>query len=353
MVPKHTLNQREELVLQAVVQTYITTAEPAGSRSIVKRYSLDFSPATVRNVMSDLEDSGYLEQVHTSSGRVPTNQGYRYYVDFLMQVQELTIAERSRIHKALEQQLGDADEVLRQTSHLLALVSERMGVVEAPDERVAEVRHVEIIPIDGSRVALLLADSCGRVRTFTGATSERLSGEEASKLNRYLNESLRGVALDHLATTLETKLKSMVDENHKLADRAIRIMESIPMHRQGQLFIEGSTRLFEQPEFQDIDRAREVFEILEEQDGIKEMLRASWREGDNRSSRVLIGAETHRDGLEEISVVAAPYRVGGRTAGLVGVLGPRRMPYSRLTGVVEYTASLLGRFLTRLAGEGR
>ncbi|MFO7974032.1 MAG: hypothetical protein R6V12_05300, partial [Candidatus Hydrogenedentota bacterium] len=139
------LSPRERLILQAVVHTYITTAEPVGSRAIVRRFDLDVSAATVRNVMADLEEAGYLRQLHTSSGRVPTDKGYRYYVDFLMNVQELTVAERARIQGELSRKLDDADEVIRNTSRLLALTSHHMGLVEAPDQRNAEVCRVEMV----------------------------------------------------------------------------------------------------------------------------------------------------------------------------------------------------------------
>jgi len=148
------LNEREELILQAVVQCYITTAEPVGSRVLVKRFGLELSAATVRNVMADLEESGYLQQLHTSSGRAPTDRGYRYYVNYLMRVQELTMAERARIEHELSRKLNDADEVLRQTSQMLALVTHQTGLVKTPDENCGQVKHIEVMLVSptGRRV---------------------------------------------------------------------------------------------------------------------------------------------------------------------------------------------------------
>lgn len=344
------LNEREELILQAVVHTYITTAEPAGSRALVKRFNIDLSPATVRNVMSDLEDQGYLEQVHTSSGRVPTDQGYRYYVDYLMRVQDLTLSERTRIEGVLQRQLNDADEVLKQTSHLLALVSQHLGIVQAPTEEIVELRRIEVIPIEGPRVAVMLADSCGRIRTFSVVLGEQLADDDITRLSRLLNEALKGVALDRLASSAKEKLRTQWEREGRMADRAMNIVNALPSQPQGQLFLDGTTHLFAQPEFHDLVRAREVFGFIEAQDRLSEMLRSSWVNREEVGSRVLIGSENHMEGLEDISVVAAPYRVGDRTAGLVGILGPRRMAYSKATGVVEYTAELVSRFLTRLSG---
>lgn len=345
----HLLSDREELILKAVVHSYITSAEPIGSRAVVKRFTLDISPATVRNVMADLEEAGYLQQVHTSSGRVPTDHGYRYYVDYLMHVQEVTQAERKRIEEDFASKMNDADALLRQTSHLLALISHQTGIVESPSDKSAVVNHIEITPIGGMRVAVLLADNYGRVQTLVVSLEETISVEDAAKLNRFLNKHLRGTAIDRLAHEMHAKLKDFVDEQHALADRALRVLDLVPANRPGQLFLEGATQLFEHPEFRDVERAREVFGLLEERDRIIELLRAGAKSLEPRTSHVVIGSEAHRHGMEEISVVAAPYDINGETVGMLGVLGPRRMPYSRVTGIVEYTAGMLGKLLTRLS----
>ncbi len=343
------LSEREQLVLQAVVHMYITTAEPAGSRALVKRFGLDFSPATVRNVMADLEDSGFLQQLHSSSGRVPTNRGYRHYVDYLMRVQQLTLAERARIEQELTRGLNDADELLRQTSHLLALVTHQTGIVEAPQEREAIVQTIELMPISNHRMALLLADSYGRIRTMTVNLEQPISSDDLSRTRQYLNDILRGVQVEHIKHTVETKARMIQDEQRRLAEQALHMVETLPLTRPGQLFLDGANQLFEQPEFHDIERAREVFLLLEEREQIIEMLRKGMRNAPPWTS-VLIGSEAARQGFDEISVIAAPYCVKGKAVGMLGVLGPRRMPYPRLTAVVEYTADMLGRILTRLAG---
>ena len=181
-MPHSKLTEREQLILQAVVHIYVTTAEPVGSRVIVKRFDLDISAATVRNVMADLEEDGYLQQLHTSSGRIPTDSGYRYYIDCLMSIQELTQGERDQIERNLTEQLNDADTVLRQTSYLLALISHQASIVEAPRLNVTQVEHVEIVPLGEQRLAFLLADNYGGVRTMVLQTSKKISDELKTKL---------------------------------------------------------------------------------------------------------------------------------------------------------------------------
>ena len=344
------LTDREQLILQAVVHTYITTAQPVGSRSVVKRYDLRLSPATVRNVMADLEDSGFLQQLHTSSGRVPTDRGYRYYVDYLMGVQELTLGERNRIEMELSQRIEDADEILRQTCHLLALVTHHTGIVEAPGDENAQLRQIELAPLSPSRLAIMLADNYGRVRTALVTPRAALPKERLSSLSQFLNDHLRGTPMSEVPSRLQARANTLLDEQRGLAEQALELLGAVPIHRPGQLFLEGATQLFEQPEFQDVSRARAVFCLLDEQERLLDLLRRGVAHGDPRRTRVLIGSETAGDGLEEISLVASPYCVKDRLAGVLGVLGPRRMPYPKLTAIVEYTAGMVGRFLTRLAG---
>lgn len=342
------LNERERQILQAVVHTYITTAEPVGSRSVVKRFHLELSPATVRNTMADLEELGYLQQVHTSSGRVPTDKGYRYYVDYLMHVQELTLTERARIEHDLTHQLLDADQVLQQTSHMLALISHQAGLAEAPGENFAELQRLELIPLAGVRLAVLIVDNFGRVRTVPVVLEEPLASEELGTLTRFLNETLRGVTVDNIASAMETRLRNYLDERRRLAEQALKVLHLLPPNRQGLLFLEGASQLFEQPEFQNIERAREMLGLLEERDRLTVMLRMAFLENAPEGLSVVIGSESKHSGVEGISVIASPYKVNGRAVGMIGVLGPRRMPYPHLTAIVDYTAGLVGRILTRL-----
>lgn len=342
------LSEREELILQAVVQQYISHAEPVGSRAIVKRFNLDISPATVRNVMADLEERGYIHQLHTSSGRVPTDTGYRYYVDYLMRVQEVTHAERTRIEGDLSEKLNDADSILKQTSNLLALISHQTGIVEIPNAHVATIHRLELMPLGHGKLALLVADNYGRVQTVLIPWSHPMDANGIIPLNNFLNEHLHGTSIDRLAASIKEKLQLFVDEQRLLAEMAVNILNHIPGSSGDPLYLNGATQLFEQPEFHDVDKAREVFGLLEERERVAQLLHSGTVRNLD-ASRIMIGTENVVHGLEEISVVSAPYKINDQTVGMIGVLGPRRMPYSKLTGIVEYTASKLGRMLTKLS----
>lgn len=343
------LTEREKLILHAVVHTYITTAEAVGSRTIVKRYGLDFSPATVRNVMADLEDIGFLKQIHSSSGRVPTDRGYRYYVDYLMKVQELTIAERSRIEDQLSKQLNDLDSIMRQTCHMLALISEQTSIVESPDETDAEVRRIELVPITPQKVAVLTADNYGQVHTLMVDVEQPVLPDELSRLSAFLNEHFTGMTLDHLKRQVQTRMQEYVDEQRRMAEQALLLLMALPHSRVGQVFLEGTSNLLDQPEFRDISKAREMFTLLEERERLSELLKQRLRNEEHPRLSVVIGSDEDDSALQDISFVTAPYQVHGKTVGLVGVMGPRRMPYSKVTALVDYTAGVLSSFLTRRA----
>jgi len=343
------LSERERLILQIVVHTYVTTAEAVGSRAIVKRFNLDLSPATVRNVMADLEDMGYLQQLHSSSGRIPTDYGYRYYVDYLMRVQELTQHERQRIEREFQARTHDLDGVMRQTCHLLALVSEQTSIVEAPDEAQAEVRHIELVPIGEKRVALLTVDGYGQVHTSSTEVDNPLAEAELRRLSSFLNANFEGTAVARLASAVEHRVQEYHDEQRRLAETAAELLRGLPMTRHGQVFIDGTSHLFDQPEFRDMAKARAMFTLLEERDRLGEILRARFEREKYPGAKVLIGSEGEDPTLQDISVVAAPYRVRDQDVGILGVLGPRRMQYGRVTALVDYTANLLSNLMTRRA----
>lgn len=340
------LNERERDILHAVVHSYITSAEPVGSRAVVRRFAIDLSAATVRNVMADLEELGFLQQVHTSSGRVPTDAGYRYYINHLMKVQELTLSERRRIDNALRERMHDMDAILRHTSHLLALVSHQAGVVQRPDVIQARLQRFELVPLSESRMAVLIVDNYGNVRSVTASLSRPMDARKIESLNNFLNASFFGERLETLADSIRLKLAETVDESRELTRTTLEVLDMLPGRQEQRLFLEGASRLFEQPEFQRVEQAREVFGLLEEQDRLVALLRQAVNEGEGGA--VLIGSRDRKSGIDDIGVVASTYSVDGKPAGLIGVVGPRRMPYFKLTAVVQYTANLVGRLLTRL-----
>lgn len=345
------LSPREEQVLDAVVHLYITTAEPVGARVVVKRFSLELSPATVRNVMADLEDMGLLTQPHTSAGRVPTTLGYRYYVQKLSKVQEIGLAERRKLEREYFSRLSGVDDVLRQASHLLALASHQAGLAEAPDERASVLRRIELIPIGERRVAALLVDNYGRARSVSLELSQPMTPDGIQRLNAFLNEQLADQPIGRLTDVLRERILAYLEEQRQLAQQAMMLLGELPLPSTERLYLEGMPNLMKQPEFHSVDNARQVISLVEERDRLLEVLRKAVRNDPDLGALVLIGSEELGDtSLDSISLVASPYRVNNEPVGVIGILGPRRMPYSRLMSLVNTTADIVSRAITRLLG---
>lgn len=345
------LNPREEQVLDAVVHLYITTAEPVGARVVVKRFHMEISPATVRNVMADLEDMGLLTQPHTSAGRVPTTLGYRYYVHKLSKIQELSLAERRRLEKEYFTRLSGVDDVLRQASHLLALASHHAGLAEVPGDDTSVLRRLELVPLGDRRVAVLMVDSFGRARSVSLELSNPMNLDLMQRLSMFLNEQLNGQPVSRLTDVLRERVKSYLEEQRQLAQQAMALLSGLPPPSTDRLYLEGMPNLMNQPEFHSVDNARTVLNLVEERDRLLEVLRRAARNEPDLGALVLIGSEELGDtALDSISLVASPYRVHSKLVGVIGVLGPRRMPYSRLMSLVNATADMVGRAITRLMG---
>ncbi|MCX8064866.1 MAG: heat-inducible transcriptional repressor HrcA [Candidatus Hydrogenedentes bacterium] len=342
------LNEREEEILEAVVHLYITTAEPVGSRTVAKRLNLHLSPATIRNVMADLEEMGYLTQVHTSSGRVPTDLGYKYYVSKLMKVQELTIAERQKIEQELTKKLDSAEQILKHTSQLLALASHQAGLAELPNEKNAVIRRIDLIPLGEKQVAVVIVDSFAGVHSSLFTFEETVPSQIIEPLNKFLNEALFDVSLDRISVVLKENLRKLFDERRKFLEIAFRILSKIEPSS-SHMILEGANNLFDQPEFQEPGKIKSIFGIIEDPTPLVKALRESLARGEKQRQTVLIGSDANIKNTEEFSVVASPYMLENQDTpiGFVGVLGPKRMPYEKISAIVDYTASMVGKMLSR------
>lgn len=343
------LNEREEKILEAVVHLYITTAEPVGSRTVAKRLRLQLSPATIRNVMADLEEMGYLTQVHTSSGRVPTDLGYKYYVSKLMKVQELTFAERQRIEQELTRKLDSAEQILKRTSQLLALASHQAGLAELPHEGSAVIRRIDLIPLGDKQIAVVIVDSFAGVHSSMFTFEEPISSQVIEPLNKFLNEALFNVSLDKIGLVMKESLKKFFDERRKMLEIAFKILSRIEPSA-SQMILEGANNLFDQPEFQEPAKIKSIFGIIEDPTPLTKALRESLAQVEGQRQTVLIGSDANIKDTQEFSIIASPYMLENEKTplGFVGVLGPKRMPYDKLSAVVDYTASMVGKILSRL-----
>lgn len=336
------MDQRKRRVLQAVTDDYIATAEPVGSRTIARKYNLGVSPATIRNEMADLEEAGYLKQPHTSAGRIPSDLGYRYYVDSLMSPTELSAEEQSYLRSQITANLQAIDQVFHTTARLLSLMTQYISIVLAPPMGESACRHVQLIGVDPYHVLVVVVTEPGFVQNRIIEFPEPVDGREITRLNLLLNERLRGVTLRDVTGTLIGELRSEIQES-SLFNAVMELLEE-GLDSRERVYLEGTTNLFEHPEFHDVERAKVLLQMLEERDVLFDVL----NEHSRRSGiTVTIGEENRVLNMHGCSMVTATYTMNGQVLGSLGLLGPTRMDYARVFAAVEFMANNLSEILSK------
>ncbi len=333
------LSDRELRVLEAVVQTYIETAEPAGSQTIARRFGLGVSPATIRNTMSDLEDKGYLFHPHTSAGRIPTDRAYRVYVNRIMRLAPPSNEARHTLQSELLGSRNAVEEILRRAAQVLGVLTQELGVAAAPalDEMVLE--RLELVRVSSERLLLVFNLRSGIVRTIFVEVPARVGPETVTEVARILNERLSGHTLQRIRTTLSERLRDAgAAHGQELLNIFIAEAEGIfDLSNEPNAVVLGSAQMLaDQPEFASNARMRELFRLTEGRDLLKQALTARRQTG----LSITIGAENPDARLTDFTLVTASYEAGG-LKGVIGVMGPTRMPYDKIIGLVEHTSRMV------------
>jgi heat-inducible transcriptional repressor len=344
----HGISQRAREILRALVQDYIQTGEPIASQLLLARHDLECSPATVRNVMADLEALGYLSKPHTSAGRVPTEAGYRLYVDTLLKVRPPPPQDRERIEKVAHGATG-FDALLESTAHVLHSLSHHAGVVTTPRPTSDPVRQIEFVRLRENRVIVVFVSEAGLVTNKLVTLDAAPEAGELERAANYLNEKLRD---GPLATLRERILADMREDQSALQEliaQALRLAEQSfgDAAAAGEVLVDGEASFLDAPEFADVQKARALLKAFAEKDRILRVLDRVLRA---QEVQIFIGAESGLSAVPDVSVVAAPYGRGGRVLGALAVVGPTRMNYARVIPLVDLTAREISRALA--GGEG-
>ena len=338
------LDRRKYQILAATVRHYVATARPAGSEAIAKRLGGRLSSATIRTEMSALEEAGYLDQPHTSAGRVPTDRGYRLYVNRLMGRPIVSSRDRARLHRWAREQT-EVEPALDSSCRLLAEMTRYPSLASAPSWSESRLARFDLVQVGRGHVLAVMVSSSGEVRHALIAVRQAPGDQRLRKLAAMLNETLAGhqageVDRESLAAPLAGKCSA------DLLDQIVRIIEhSRAEGERPRVFIQGTARLFEQCEFADLTRVRMLWALLEQAPAIERMLPAS----ESSEVAVAIGEENEHPALRECALVSSSYWLGDERAGSVGILGPKRMHYERSVAAVGSMARALGHALTRLA----
>lgn len=352
------LNKRERRVLEAVIRTYVETAEPAGSRQLSRRFGLGISPATIRNTMSDLEEKGFLFHPHTSAGRIPTNKAYRLYVDSLLgRPQPLAVSETDRLAEGITNGAGGGiggatngsaiETILRRAAQTLGVLTQELGVALGPRLDRSVLRRLNLVPVSTDRMLMVLSLDGGLMRTVYVEVAGEIADTVLTEVTTVLNDRLAGLTLEQIRVSLPARVRDttgnpatsellniFVQEADQLFDSALPMTE-------GHVVLGQTSVLAEQPEFSAAGGMRRLLELTERPQTLADAFR---RQGETPGLSITIGGE-HRDPrLEEFTVVTSEYRSGSVT-GFIGVIGPTRMPYEKVISLVTHTSRLVSDLL--------
>ncbi len=334
------LDPRARQLLRTLIGRYIRSGEPVGSQTLARHAGLDVSPATIRNILADLEDAGLLSAAHASAGRVPTPQGYRLFVDSLLQVRPLPESEMARLRGELPAGSG-TQALLGSASELLSAMTHFVGVVSVPRREQFAFRRIDFVPLDGARVLAILVFADNEVQNRIVLTRRPFDAGELERVANYLNAHFAGRTVADIRATLVRELRSAQSEMQVLLAQSMELAEQVLAPGGDDMVLAGQTRLMGVQELADLDRLRDLFEAFSRK---REILQLLERTVQAPGVRIFIGEETGLAPLEGMSLVTAPYVAAGSgtVLGVLGVIGPTRMAYDRVIPVVQAAADALG-----------
>ena len=340
-----TLTERERAVLAAVIDSFVRTAAPAGSRRIGKEYALGVSPATIRNTMADLESKGLLTHPYTSAGRLPTDLAYRYYVDALMRWGSIRKRDRAKIERELaDPDTGGVEDLMGKAARVLSLLTGELGLAVGPTLATATLERLELVPLSSEKVLLVFTIESGVVRTVYVDVTTRVPRATLQAVSQALNERLAGSAISEIQATLRERLGDLSFHNRGAQELMNIFVHSGPdifewARREREIHLGSAAALTEQPEFTTSRRLRELLLLTERRELLASVL---GDRGGSDGPHVTIGAEHGQPELDDLTIVTANYAVGS-LQGTVGVIGPTRMPYDKVVSIVDWTSDLLTR----------
>ncbi|QTD41651.1 heat-inducible transcriptional repressor HrcA [Sporosarcina sp. Te-1] len=338
------LTNRQLLILQLTVNDFIESAQPVGSRQLSKKPEAPFSPATIRNDMADLEELGFLEKTHTSSGRVPSEKGYRYYVDHLLQPEKLNLEDSMQLRSIFQNRVLETEELIRNSAVILSELTNYTAILLGPDVTTHSVKRFSIVPLDESKAVAIIVTDSGHVENRVFDVPEGLTASDIEKMVNILNERLTGTPLMHLQRKLASAAKSVLEQHvNKAGELFVSFQKATAIKPEERLFYGGKMNMLKQPEFHDIDKMKMFFELME-----SGALALAFFQDDTKGIHVRIGSENNLDAMGDCSVITANYSAGENVEGSIAIVGPKRMDYSRVITLLDIVSGDLSKALANL-----
>lgn len=344
------LDERKKRILRAIVDDYIGTAEPVGSRSIARKYELGLSSATIRNEMADLEYMGYLEQPHTSAGRIPSDKGYRLYVDQLMEVRELTTEEIDSIRDALEIKINELSQLIRQASAIMSRITRYTSMAMTPQMKKTYVKAVQVVPIEPGKALVIVVNDAGVVRNIIVDVMENVTPDYLIRISNVLNEKLSGLTIQQINNTLICDIRNEIRiEDEILLPILSGVSECISLVDNAEVYLDGTTNIFNYPEYNDVVKAREFLSLLDEKSMLTRILGNTLN---HDGINVTIGTENEFQQIRDCTLVTATYSFGDTVIGSIGIIGPTRMDYPKVISSMHYIRNVINNEIKKLIGRG-
>jgi heat-inducible transcriptional repressor len=340
----HVLTDRQLLILQVIVDDFIRSAQPVGSRSLSKREEISFSSATIRNEMADLEELGYIEKTHTSSGRVPSEQGYRYYVDHLLSPQVLNQRDKTIIQSVFAERIFEFEKIIQKSAKILSDLTNYTSIVLGPAVSVNKLKRIQIIPLNKETAVAIFVTDTGHVENRTLYLPAAIDADDLEKTVNILNERLAGVPLEELNDKIYKEVVTLLRQHIHNYDFILHtVVDSLKLPANEKLFFGGKTNMLSQPEFHDVSKIRSLLAMIDQEDWLYKIIRE-----DSAGIHVKIGRENKNSALENCSLITATYSVGTEKLGTIAILGPTRMEYSRVISLLQFLSKDLTAVLTKL-----
>ncbi len=336
------LGDRKFMILKAVIDDYITTAVPVGSRTISRKAGVGYSPATIRNEMSDLEELGYLDQPHTSAGRIPSPKAYRWYVDQILEGSELSDEEAQQIHEYMEKRTGQVEEVIRTTAQALSDLTRYTSLVIAPKSQTLRIKRVQLVPVTETVALMIVITNNGIVKDSVIRVPEGMNTDHLYSISKMLTEQLQGKNPSEVRMQFSEIFANLQTHRQMLASVIDVLENQLEDDADADLIVGGSTNLLNYPEYSDIEKARSFLTMLESKEALYTLLRQS---GSVEFS-VRIGPENELPELKDCSIITATYRVGNQSSGTLGIIGPTRMRYERVISVLDFMGKAISDILS-------
>lgn len=338
------LDTRKERVLRAVIDDYVASAEPVGSRTLARKYDLGVSPATIRNEMADLEMLGYLEHLHTSSGRIPSSKGYRFYVNGLIPPKPVSDAEKAQINRWYRARVRRIDEVFQETARIISRVTKNVAIVLAPQMAGTQFRCLQFLPLDAVRAVAVFMTDAGFVENKIVRIPAGASFADFQRMAGVINANLSGCTLADIQPHLLTQMRAEIGDE-SLYEAALSVIHrALDESQEERLYLGGTRELFGQPEFRDAERIKDFLLVLEKEELVKDLLHAHMGDG----LAVSIGRENADSHFKNSSVITATYHLNGELLGTIAVLGPTRMEYAKAMSLLGYMNANLTNVISRL-----